>query len=229
MLPPEKIARLLETRAEQHHEHLTEEEKKISAQIRSVATTLYERVDLDKPTVEFLHEHFYKDPTLALAYFYFCSTDPHVAIFNDKLQPDIDKSVTWNRISNLIGSPIGQEEAMFCQETFNNPDQSHARIAACASCCERFLSTDGQQGIVEMKIDDLPSEFLLTKSQKERLAALPQYIVQNHIQMVNYNGTYYHLNPDLVFDVNQIVLCCVCAENPMTKDQESIAAGNNYG
>ncbi len=39
----------------------------------------------------------------------------------------------------------------------------------------------------------------------------------------------HHLNPDLVFDVNQILLCCVCAKNPMTKDQESIAAGNNYG
>ncbi len=65
--------------------------------------------------------------------------------------------------------------------------------------------------------------------QIERLAALPQYIVQNHIQVVNHNGTYYHLNPDLVFDVNQVVLCHVCAENPMTKDQESIAAGNNNG
>jgi hypothetical protein len=50
----------VETRAEQRHEHLTEEEKKISALIRSVATTLYERVDLDKPTVEFLREHFSK-------------------------------------------------------------------------------------------------------------------------------------------------------------------------
>jgi hypothetical protein len=30
-------------------------------------------------------------------------------------------------------------------------------------------------------------------------------------------------------DVNQIVLCRVCAENPMTKGQESIAAGNDYG
>ncbi len=79
-----------------------------------------------------------------------------------------------------------------------------------------------------MKIDDFLSEFLLTDLQKECLATLPQYIVQNHIQVVNHNGTYYHLNPDLVFDVNQIVLCCVCAENPMTKDQE-IAAGNNYG
>jgi hypothetical protein len=118
---------------------------------------------------------------------------------------------------------------MLCQETFNNLDQSYARIAACASCCERLLSADGQQGIVEMKIDDLHSEFCLTKSQIECLTTLPLYIVQNHIQVVNHNGTFYHLNPDLVFDVNQIVLCCVCADDPMTKDQESIAAGNNYG
>jgi hypothetical protein len=229
LLPPEKKARLMEIRTEQCHEHLTEEEKRISTQIRSVAATLYEKVDLKQPTVEFLRDHFYKDPTLALAYFYCCSTDPCVAIFNDKLQPDLDGSVIWNRISNLIGRPIGQEEAMLCQETFNNLDQSHAKIAACASCCERLLSVDGQQGIVEMKIDDLPSEFLLTELQKERLTTLPQYIAQNHIQVVNHNGTFYHLNPDLVFDVNQKVLCRVCAENPMTKDQESIAAGNDYG
>jgi hypothetical protein len=37
----------METKAEQRHEHLTEEEKKISAQIRSVAATTLERVDLD--------------------------------------------------------------------------------------------------------------------------------------------------------------------------------------
>ncbi len=124
------------TKTEQRHEHLTEEEKKISAQIRSVAATLYEKKDLDKPTVEFLREHFFKDPTLALAYFYSCSRDPHVAVFNNELQPDVDKQVIWNRISNLIGSPIGQEKAMLCQETFCKLDQSHARIAACAFCCE---------------------------------------------------------------------------------------------
>jgi hypothetical protein len=39
LLPPKKKARLME----QCHEHLTEEEKKISAQVRSVATTLYEK------------------------------------------------------------------------------------------------------------------------------------------------------------------------------------------
>jgi hypothetical protein len=47
--------------------------------------------------------------------------------------------------------------------------------------------------------------------------------------VVNHNGTFYHLNPDLVFDVNQIVLCHVCAESSMTNDQECIAAGNNHG
>ncbi len=70
LLPLEKKVSLMETKAEQHHEHVTEEEKKLSAQIRSVAASLYERVDLDKPTVEFLCEHFYKDSTLALAYYY---------------------------------------------------------------------------------------------------------------------------------------------------------------
>jgi hypothetical protein len=74
----------METKTEQRHEHLTEEEKKIFTQIKSVAATLYERVDLYKPSVEFLREFFYKDPTLALAYFYCCSTDPCVAIFNDE-------------------------------------------------------------------------------------------------------------------------------------------------
>ncbi len=96
----------METWAEQRHEHLTEEEKKIAVQIRSVATTLNERVDLDKQTVELLREHFYKDPTLALACFYCCSIDPCMAIFNDKLQPDVNTSVVWNCISNLTGNPI---------------------------------------------------------------------------------------------------------------------------
>jgi hypothetical protein len=53
LLPPKKKARRMETRAEQRHEHLTEEEKKISAQIRSVAATLYERVDLKAQLLNF--------------------------------------------------------------------------------------------------------------------------------------------------------------------------------
>ncbi len=65
-------------------------DKNISAQIWFVAATLYEKVDLDKPTGEFLCEHFYTDPKLALAYDYCCSADPCVAIFNDELKPDVN-------------------------------------------------------------------------------------------------------------------------------------------
>jgi hypothetical protein len=61
------------------------------------------------------------------------------------------------------------------------------------------------------------------------LTTLPHNIVNNHIQVVQRNGHFYHVNPELVFDEDKIVLCPVCAKDPMTKDQVSIAAGNYYG
>jgi hypothetical protein len=77
----------------------------------------------------------------------------------------------------------------------------HAKTAACASCCERLLSSDGQEGIVEMIIDALPSTFLRTNMQIQPFISLPHDIVENHIQVVQHNGHFYHLNPDLVFDI----------------------------
>ncbi len=91
------------------------------------------------------------------------------------------------------------------------------------------MSLDGQEGIAEMNIKALPSTFLLTNMQIQQLTTLPCDIVENHVQVVQHNGHFFHLNPDLVFDVNKIVVCSVYAKDPMTKDQESIAAGNNYG
>jgi hypothetical protein len=117
-LPPKEKA----AHQTQRNQHLTEDKKKIAAQIRSVAAILNEKVDLDQQTVEFLREHFDKDPALALAYYHCCSTDPHAAIFNDKLRSDDETSAIWNCISNLIGSPIGQKETVLCQETFKNLD-----------------------------------------------------------------------------------------------------------
>ncbi len=144
-----------------------------------------------------------------------------MAIFNDELQPYVDESVIWNCISNLIGSPIGQEEAMLCQETFNNLDQSNARIAACASCCERLLSADGQQGIVEMKIDDLPSEFLLTKLQIEHLFTLPQYIVQNHIQVLDHKWNFLSFKSRFcVRCKSNSALSCLCRKSNDQRSRE---------
>jgi len=88
-----------------------------------------------------------------LTYYHCCSIDPR------SLGTDIDNSTTWNRIFDLIGDPIGQKEAVLCQQTFKTFDRSNAKIAACASCCKRLLSSDGPTAIIHMKIDDLPSAF----------------------------------------------------------------------
>jgi hypothetical protein len=80
-----------------------------------------------------------------------------------------------------------------------------------------------------MKIDDLPSAFLLTDKLVQQLKLLPQQIVEHHVQVLNHEGCFYHLNPDLVFDVNEIVLCPIRAGDPMIKNEESIAVGNDYG
>jgi hypothetical protein len=48
--------------------------------------------------------------------------------------------------------------------------------------------------------------------------------------VLKHDGHFYHLNPDLFYDTNAIVvLCPVCAKDPMMKKDESIAAGNDYG
>ncbi len=47
LLPPEKKTRCMEIITELRREHSTEEDKKIAAQIRCVAATLYEKVDLN--------------------------------------------------------------------------------------------------------------------------------------------------------------------------------------
>jgi hypothetical protein len=76
-LPLKKNAQLLDTKAAafqtQCHQHLTEEENKIAIQIKPFAATLSEKIDLDQPTNKFLRDHFYKGPTLKLAYYDCCS------------------------------------------------------------------------------------------------------------------------------------------------------------
>ncbi len=230
-LPPKKKARILEADAVGHqgYRKSLNEEEKIAARIKYYAATLHNMIDVDQATVEFLWDHFYKDPTLALAYYHCCSTDPRATIFNDKLGTNTDTSAMWDRMSKLIGDPIGQKETILCQQTFTDLDQSHAKIAACASCCKHLLSSDGKEGLVEMSIDDLPSAFLLTDDQKQRLTSLPHDIVINHVQVLQYKERFYHLNTDLVFNLKKHVLCPICARDPMAKDQESIAVGNDYG
>jgi hypothetical protein len=110
-LPPEEKARILEDNAaahQKHHQHhLTHEEKKTAAQITKYAATFHNMIHLDQATVKFLWDNFFKDPTLALAYYHCCSINPYASIFNDELRSNVNKSTMWHCILNLIGDPIG--------------------------------------------------------------------------------------------------------------------------
>ncbi len=128
-------------------------------------TLLQQQLISIKQPLNFFRVHFYKNPTLALIYFHCCLTNPRSAIFNDEMGLTKDNTAMWNCISKLIGSPIGQHETVLCQQTFQDLDRSHARISACASCCERLVSPDNKAGLVQLNINDLPPAFLLTDLQ----------------------------------------------------------------
>jgi hypothetical protein len=132
-LSPEKKAHILEIHAaeqEKYQKSLSppkkallldihaSKEKQMADRIKRYADTLTAAIDLDQATIEFLRVHFYKHPTLALMYFHCCSTDPCSAIFNGELGFTKDNTAMWNRTSKLIGSPIGQNKTVLCQQTF---------------------------------------------------------------------------------------------------------------
>jgi hypothetical protein len=60
----------------------------------------------------------------------------------------------------MIGSLIGQNKTLLCQQTFQDLNQSHAKILACASCCEHLVSPDNKEGLVQLNKNDLPPAFL---------------------------------------------------------------------
>ena len=214
-----------------HQLYQESKEKKIAQLMTQFAATLPNMIHLDQATVKILRDYFYKHPMLALVYYHCCSTDPCATVFNDELGMNADTSAIWSRISNIIGDPIRQEESNICHQAFKDLVQLHAKIDACASYCKHLLSLDGKEGLVEMSINDLPSAFHLTNDQKQQLISLFHDIVINHVQVLQHKDQLYHLNLDLMFDMGNIVLCpgCARAKDPLSKDQESIAAGNDYG
>ncbi len=117
-----------------------------------------------------------------------------------------DNTAKWNHISTLIGSSIGQNKTVLCRQTFQDLNRSHARISACALCCERLVSPNNKAGLVQLNINYLPPAFLLTDLQIQRLTSLPKDIVDKHVQVFKHDGHFYHLNPDLVYNTNAIVL-----------------------
>jgi hypothetical protein len=53
-------------------------------------------------------------------------------------------------------------------------------------------------------------------------------IVRDFVSVLFNDNKHYHLNPDLIPDLNEIVLCSTCAKNPLDHPF-SLASGHDYG
>ena len=192
-----------------------------------ISSVLFQ-TNLDKKCVVLLRKNFTTHPNLALAYYYCCSNDPRAFIANDEtLQGSLNEEVE-RRVSQLIGSPIGANEASECQRSAYTISCDGNRMAACASCCRRLLDDDDHNTIFQLGISELHESFKLLPSQLQKLTSIPAEMIHSHISVYDYEGVYYHLNPDLIRDVNSIVLCAICSKNPL-QYKYSLANGYDYG
>jgi len=215
----QQVARVTaaETAAELLHQDLAE-----------LTSSVLFQTNLDEKSVLLLRNNFTTHPNLALSYYYCCSNDPRAFIANDEiLQGSLNEEVE-KRVSQLIGGPIGPDEASECQRSAHTISCDGNRMAACASCCRRLMDDDDHKTIFELGIAELHESFKLLPSQLQKLTSIPADMIHLHISVYEHEGVYYHLNPDLIRDVNSIVLCAKCAKNPL-KYKYSLANGYDYG
>jgi hypothetical protein len=164
--------------------------------------------DIDIDTISFLREgqNFSKDPRLALAYFWLCGSHPDTFICNDESPNDPQ---VFKHVKEAIGAPVGQEEAMLLQKCISKHDSGIARLAACASCNERLF--EKKYIIIDAgPVQSLHRSFLLTEKQVHDYCQLPRAMAQAHVSVLQHGKSYYHLNPDLVPNLDNVILCSRC-------------------
>jgi hypothetical protein len=206
-----------ETAAELLHQDLAE----------LISSVLFQ-TNLDEKCVVLLRNNFTTHPNLALAYYYCCSNDPRAFIANDETSQGSLNVEVERRVLQLIGSPIGANEASECQRSAHTISCDGNRMAACASCCRRLLDDDDHNTIFQLGISELHESFKLLPSQLQKLTSIPAEMIHSHISVYDYEGVYYHLNPDLIRDVNSIVLCAICSKKTL-QYKYSLANGYDYG
>ena len=172
-------------------------------------------------------QNFSKFPNLALVYFHLCGPHPDAFIFNDESLNGQEGEEVWKRLEDIIGEPIGKPDAERCYDSTMKHDPSTGRIAACSSCNEIIYECDGKINEVS-GYENLVEPFSLTDEQVDKLRSIDEEIIREHISVTQHDGKYYHINPDLVQNMQKIVLCTRCNINPLDHPY-SLASGHDYG
>jgi hypothetical protein len=203
--------------------------QQIADSLSTLAETILDKNDIDAETIQLLakSQNFAKDPRLALLYFHLCSTNPDAFVFNDECLQGPDGKAVCERIRSAIGGPVGQDDAVRCQQSAAQTDTGSGRIAVCASCNEILFENDNNIKDAG-HISTLPPQFLLNDRDLEELSQIPAEVIDEHVQVLKHAGRYYYLNPDLVPDFSNVVLCKTCTKNP-TGHKYSLANGHDYG
>jgi hypothetical protein len=192
-----------------------------------LAQTMLNCVSINVETVKRLAngQTYTKHPMFALAYFYCVGTHPQSHLMNDQFVSD-DEVIA--QLNDLISIPIDSEVASGCQKDVEMNGRASAGLVACASCNERLWVHNNDKNVVEVPIECLSSSFQLSSSELSSCLLIRKDVFEEHVSVLEHKGLYYHLNPSLVYDVEKIVLCVVCAKNPLS-NPFSLANGHDYG
>ncbi|KDO27548.1 hypothetical protein SPRG_06816 [Saprolegnia parasitica CBS 223.65] len=201
----EATARAVEKATETHEEH-DGELKLLADRILADTSTSIDAATIGKIAAS---QNFTKHPKLAIAAFHLCSGNPDAHMCNDE----------------SLNGPGGREESA------RQRDAGSGRIAACASFNKALYECEVQ--IVDAgPVEHLPAVFRLDDFQGSRLPR-DSKLVSEVVSVLRVDGVHYHLNPSLVPDKSNVVLCLACAKDPTAGSRNaapfSIAKGHDYG
>ena len=162
---------------------------------------------------------FTEHPDIALHYYHGISCDHSAWLYNDE---SLENEAVVDRIANALEEPVGQKEAEDLHEAMKTGD---VQIRACASCNERLVPHWGDK-IYCHHITKIHSGFNYTR--EETKALLGSRASQRHHKMVvMHEGTYLHLNPDLIHD-ESVYLCVKCESGPRGPPTSVFSIANGY-
>ena len=166
---------------------------------------------------------FCERPELALHYYHSCSCDHNTFVYNDET---LEEPSVLRRVEEGVETPVGKKEACGLRKSLGTDTVSKS-LAACASCNEYQVPEWGDTFETRTLSCTLSKETLYTGSELKELFKLPVEVRKHRMFVVDVNGYYHHLNPELVHG-DEVILCTQCATNPRGAGQSKFSIANGY-
>ncbi|CAN0047561.1 unnamed protein product, partial [Heterosigma akashiwo] len=174
----------------------------------------------------FKGQRFTGHPNMALVCSKVQKRNTETYIANDEtLAGDRGEPVRQRIKKALEDQYVGQDKAAILQQAAQNNSLAKNVVVACAAC--NTIVVEGEKIFTTKKIEEITKDYVLTDDELQELQQLPPEIIANHIEVLNHEGTYYWLNPQLIHQLDHIIICTQCdkAKSIRNANTYSIAAG----